>query len=176
MGSGPRRGEYDLDVIVFATGFDAVTGNYVKIDIRGRDGVQLRDKWADGPRAYAGMVSNGFPNMFMIFGPMGPFTNQPPAHEFQANWIADAIRHVRENELAAIEATKEAEDAWMDDCVEIANGTLFPKIDSWINGANVEGKAVSVNFFMGGMGAYVERMREIAAGDYPGFAVAAPAV
>ena len=167
--------DYDLDVIVYATGFDAVTGNYVKIDMRGRDGEQLREKWIDGPRCHLGIVTNGFPNMFMIFGPMGPFTNQPPAHEFQVNWIADAIAYVRDNDLGTIEPTLEAEDAWMDECVEIASGTLFPRVDSWINGSNVDGKAVSVNFYMAGMGAYVERMRAIAANDYDGFAVGASA-
>jgi cation diffusion facilitator CzcD-associated flavoprotein CzcO len=167
--------DYDLDVIVYATGFDAVTGNYVKIDMRGRDGEQLREKWTDGPRAHLGIVTHGFPNMFMIFGPMGPFTNQPPAHEFQVNWIADAIAYVRDNGLGMIEPTLEAEDAWMDECNEIASGTLFPKVDSWINGSNVDGKAVSVNFYMAGMGAYVERMRAIAANDYEGFAVGASA-
>ena len=160
---------------MYATGFDAVTGNYVKIDMRGRDGEQLREKWIDGPRCHLGIVTNGFPNMFMIFGPMGPFTNQPPAHEFQVNWIADAIAYVRDNDLGTIEPTLEAEDAWMDECVEIASGTLFPRVDSWINGSNVDGKAVSVNFYMAGMGAYVERMRAIAANDYDGFAVGASA-
>jgi cyclohexanone monooxygenase len=166
--------EYELDVIVFATGFDAVTGNYLKIDIRGRHGEQLREKWAEGPRAHLGLVSAGFPNMFMIFGPMGPFTNQPPAHEFQVDWVADAIEYARDHGGGVIEATRQAEDAWMHECVQIANATLFTKIDSWINGANVEGKPVSVNFFMGGMGAYVDRMRQIAGNHYEGFAMGVP--
>jgi cyclohexanone monooxygenase len=163
--------DYDLDIIVFATGFDAVTGNYVKIDIRGRDGQQLRDKWVDGPRCLLGMVNAGFPNMFMIFGPMGPFTNQPPAHEVQVDWIAAAIQRVRNNGHGFIEATKEAEDAWVDECNEIANATLFTKIDSWINGANVEGKPVSVMFYMAGMGAYCDRLEQLVENDYAGFAV-----
>ena len=167
--------EYELDVIVFATGFDAVTGNYVKIDIRGRKGEQLRQKWANGPRAHVGLTTAGFPNLFMIFGPMGPFTNQPPAHEFQVDWVADAIEFVRERGTSTIEPTKESEDAWMEECVQIANGTLFTKIDSWINSTNVEGKPEAVNFYMAGMGAYVERMRNIAAKEYEGFAVGATA-
>ena len=167
-------GQYDVDVLVYATGFDAVTGNYVKIDFKGRGGVSLREKWAAGPRAHLGVVTSGFPNLFTIFGPMGPFTNQPPAHEFQANWIADAIQFVIDRDLGAIEPTGESEDSWMEECVTIANGTLFTKMDSWINGSNVEGKAVSVNFFMGGMAAYVARMREQAANDYPDFAAVAP--
>jgi cation diffusion facilitator CzcD-associated flavoprotein CzcO len=159
--------QYDLDVIIFATGFDAVTGNYVKIDFRGRHGESLREKWQHGPQADLGLVTAGFPNLFMIFGPMGPFTNQPPAHEFQVNWVADAIAYVRDHDLETIEATPESERAWMDECNEIASGTLFPKVDSWINGSNIEGKAVSVNFYMGGMGAYVAKLRELAATGYP---------
>lgn len=166
--------EHELDVIVFATGFDAVTGNYVKIDIRGRNGEQLRDKWVDGPRCLLGVVNAGFPNMFMIFGPMGPFTNQPPAHEVQVDWIAAAIEHVRNNNSGSIEATREAEDAWVDECNTIANATLFTKVDSWINGANVEGKPVSVMFYMAGMGAYCDRLRQLVDNDYEGFAVGAP--
>ena len=164
-------GVHDLDVIIYATGFDAVTGNYVKIDFRGRDGEQLREKWQHGPQADLGLVTAGFPNLFMIFGPMGPFTNQPPAHEFQVNWVADAIAYVRANELETIEATAESEHAWMEECNEIASGTLFPKVDSWINGSNIDGKAVSVNFYMGGMGAYVAKLRDLAAAGYPSLAL-----
>ncbi len=167
-------GQYDVDVLVYATGFDAVTGNYVKIDFIGRGGESLREKWAAGPRAHLGVVTSGFPNLFTIFGPMGPFTNQPPAHEFQANWIADAIQFVIDRDLGAIEPTRASEDVWMDECVTIANGTLFAKMDSWINGSNVDGKAVSVNFFMGGMAAYVARMRDQAANGYPDFAAITP--
>ena len=166
--------EYELDIIIFATGFDAVTGNYVRMDIRGRDGQQLRDKWIDGPRCLLGMVNAGFPNMFMIFGPMGPFTNQPPAHEVQVDWIAGAIERVRNNSCGFIEATKAAEDAWVDECNVIANATLFTKIDSWINGANVEGKPISVMFYMAGMGAYCERLAQLEDNDYEGFNIGAP--
>ena len=165
--------EYELDVLVFATGFDAVTGNYVKMNIQGRNGEQLRDKWADGPRSLLGVVNSGFPNMFMIFGPMGPFTNQPPAHEVQVDWIAAAIQRVRDTDAGFIEATKEAEDAWIDECNTIAHATLFTKIDSWINGANVPGKAVAVNFYMGGMGAYCDRLKQLVDNNYEGFAVGA---
>ena len=168
-------GDHALDVIVFATGFDAVTGNYVKIDIQGRNGEQLRDKWVDGPRCHLGVVNAGYPNMFMIFGPMGPFTNQPPAHETQVDWIAGAIERVRASGAGFIEATKEAEDAWVDECNTIAHATLFTKIDSWINGANVEGKPVSVMFYMAGMGAYCDRLQQLVDNDYEGFTVGSPA-
>ena len=167
-------GDYDLDVLVYATGFDAVTGNYVKIDIRGRKGEELRTKWKDVPDSHLGMVSAGFPNMFMIFGPMGPFTNQPPAHEVQVDWIAAAISHVRERGLGFIEATDAAERAWVDECRDIANATLFVKMDSWINGTNVPGKPAGVNFYLGGMGAYCDRIAQVKANDFEGFAVGVP--
>jgi cyclohexanone monooxygenase len=161
--------EHDLDAIIFATGFDAVTGNYLKIDHRGRGGTSLRDKWARRPRTHLGMMTAGFPNLFMIFGPMGPFTNQPPAHEAQVNWIADVVRDVRERGMDAIEPAREAEDRWIETCDEIAYATLFPETDSWINGANIPGKPVTVMFYMAGMGAYMGQLREAADGGYADF-------
>lgn len=164
-----EEGEHDLDIVVFATGFDAVTGNYLKIDHVGREGKKLRDHWSERPRVHLGLATAGFPNLFMIFGPMGPFTNQPPAHEVQVDWVADVVRYVREHGLATIEPSAEAEQGWLDLCDEIAAGTLFPKVDSWINGANVPGKPVAVMFYMAGMGAYTDRLREAADSDYADF-------
>jgi cation diffusion facilitator CzcD-associated flavoprotein CzcO len=163
------EGEYELDVIVFATGFDAVTGNYLKIDHIGRGGMSLRDKWADRPRVHLGLMSTDFPNIFMIFGPMGPFTNQPPAHEAQVDWVARAIQFVREHELSTIEPTQESEDQWLATCDEIANATLIPKVDSWINGANIPGKPIAIMFYMAGMGAYMEQLQHAIDSDYTGF-------
>jgi hypothetical protein len=114
------------------------------------------------------MVS-GFPNMFMIYGPMGPFTNQPPLHEAQVNWMADAIRYTRENDLGYIDASPEAEAQWLVDCDDIAYGTLFMKVDSWINGANVEGKPVTNYFYMGGTKTYMELINEQKDNNYPQF-------
>ncbi|MDT4948849.1 MAG: hypothetical protein QOJ37_1444 [Pseudonocardiales bacterium] len=171
------EGEVELDIIVFATGFDAVTGNYLKIDHRGRNGVSLRDKWADRPRVHLGLMSADFPNLFMIFGPMGPFTNQPPAHEVQVDWIADVITHVREHGLKTIEPTQEAEDQWLAMCDDIAYQTLFPETDSWINGANIPGKPKAVMFYMAGMGAYMDHLRAATASRYEdGFRTSAEAV
>lgn len=166
-----EAGHFDLDVIIFATGFDAVTGNYLKIDTRGRGGLALQEKWARGPRAFVGLTIAGFPNLFMIFGPFGPFTNQPPVHEFQINWFADAIAHVRANGLQSFEVSKDLEDEWIQECDEIANTTLFPRVDSWINGANIVGKPKATMFYMGGMAAYAAHLREIAAKGYRGFVV-----
>lgn len=169
--SGVRtdEAEYELDVIILATGFDAVSGNQLKIDQRGRGGLRLQEKWADRPRAHLGLMSAGFPNMFMIFGPMGPFTNQPPAHEAQVDWIARVIEHLREHGLETIEPTQEAEDSWMAMCDDIANQTLFTQVDSWINGSNIPGKPVTVMFYMGGMGAYMEHMQAALDSGFEGF-------
>lgn len=157
--------EYEVDVIVLATGSDAVSGNQLRIHHEGRDGIQLRDKWKERTKFYLGMTINGFPNLFMVYGPMGPFTNQPPVHEFQIDWIADAIRHTIDRGAGTIEPTVEAEDEWMNTCDEGAAATLFPKVNSWINGANVPGKPVNY-FFMGGMAAYAERTHAEKAGAF----------
>ena len=164
-------GHYDLDVIIFATGFDAVTGNYLKIDTRGRGGLTLQEKWAHGPRAFIGLTIADFPNLFMIFGPFGPFTNQPPVHEFQINWFADAIAHARSQGVKSFEVGKDLEDRWIDECNAIANTTLFPQVDSWINGANIIGKPKATMFYMAGMAAYATHLRDLAANDYRGFIV-----
>lgn len=150
----------ELDVIVLATGFDAVSGNQLKIHHEGRDGVTLREKWSSRPRTHLGLMATGFPNLFMIYGPMGPFTNQPPAHEAQVDWVARTIEHVRSHDLGLIEPKLEAEDAWIADCDEIANGTLFAEVNSWINGSNIPGKPVTNMFYMAGMTAYMEKLKE----------------
>ncbi|MDX2376115.1 NAD(P)/FAD-dependent oxidoreductase [Microbacterium sp. LRZ72] len=150
--------EYEVDVIVLATGFDAVSGNQLRIFQQGRNGLTLQDKWRDRPHAYLGMTTAEFPNLFMVYGPMGPFTNQPPVHEAQVNWIADAIKYTLESRAETIEPTRQAEDEWMTLCDEGANATLFPQVNSWINGANVPGKPVVNYFFMGGMAAYMGHM------------------
>jgi cyclohexanone monooxygenase len=166
------EGEYELDVLIFATGFDAVTGNFFKIDIRGRNGVTLREKWSEGPKTYLGLATAGFPNMFMIVGPVGPFTNQPPAIEVHVEWVAETVRRMQSENVATIEATPEAEGDWMTTCIDHANTTLFTKIDSWINGANVEGKPKTVMFYMEGMKPYIERLTKVTDDGYAGFQIA----
>jgi cyclohexanone monooxygenase len=151
--------EIELDVLVLATGFDAVSGNQLKIHHEGRNGITLRDKWHDRPRTHLGLMANGFPNLFMIYGPMGPFTNQPPAHEAQVDWVARAIKYVRDHELGSIESTLEAENDWIAECDGIANQTLFAEVNSWINGSNIPGKPVTNMFYMAGMGAYMDKMQ-----------------
>ncbi|SDY86789.1 flavin-containing monooxygenase [Herbiconiux ginsengi] len=157
---GIRAGdtEYELDVIVLATGFDAVSGNQLRIFQQGRNGLTLQDKWRDRAYTYLGTMTAGFPNMYMVYGPMGPFTNQPPVHEAQVDWIADAIKHTVDSGAATLEPTQKAEDDWMELCDAGAAMTLFPRVNSWINGANIPGKPVVNYFFMGGMAAYMDFM------------------
>ncbi|MGE3772746.1 MAG: flavin-containing monooxygenase [Gammaproteobacteria bacterium] len=161
--------EIELDVIVFATGFDAITGNYLKIDTTGRGGVKLADKWRDGPLAYLGMTIAGFPNLFMIFGPFGPFTSQPLVHEYQVDWMTKLIVHARAAGARSIDTAQGAESAWVQRCRDGAAQTLFPQVDSWINGANVPGKPKASMFCMEGMAAYMKALDAIVAADYAPF-------
>ena len=167
-----RDGQYEFDALVFATGFDAMTGPYNKIDIRGRGGQRLRDKWAEGPRTYLGIMSAGFPNMFAITGPQSPsvLTNMPVAIEQHVEWISGIIRHMREGGLEVVEPTPEAEDAWVDHSQEVAHATLLPESATWYMGANVPGKPQVFLPYLGGLGPYRQRCDEIAANGYEGFA------
>ncbi|MCE3550719.1 NAD(P)/FAD-dependent oxidoreductase [Pseudonocardia sp. RS11V-5] len=161
--------EHELDVLVFATGFDAVDGNYRAMDLRGREGRHIDDHWTDGPTSYLGVSKTGFPNMFMILGPNGPFTNLPPSIEAQVDWIGELIGTAERDGVRIVEPTREAEDGWTAACEEIANTTLFPKADSWIFGANIPGKKRTVMFYMAGIGAYRQQLAEVADAGYKGF-------
>ena len=161
-------GEYELDVVILATGFDAVTGNYLKIDTVGRDGATLQEAWADGPHAFCGMTIAGFPNLFMIFGPFGPFTSQPLVHEWQINWFTDLIRAADERG-GVVDTDQSAQEAWVTMCQEQMAGTLFAVTDSWINGTNVPGKPRASMFYMGGMAGYATEMGRIKEGGYREF-------
>jgi cyclohexanone monooxygenase len=162
-------GEYPLDILIFATGFDTVTGVFSKIDIRGKGGLSLKEKWAEGPTSAMGVATAGFPNMFMITGPCGPFTNLPPTIEVQVEWVADFIKHIRSKGIATVELEAEAENSWTEVCRMIAGYTLFPLVDSWIMGSNIPGKPRSVMFYMAGLGAYRQHANEVATNDYKGF-------
>lgn len=161
--------EHELDVIVFATGFDAVDGNYRAMDLRGRGGRHIDEHWAEGPTSYLGVSTHGFPNMFMILGPNGPFTNLPPSIEAQVEWIAQTIAHAEQSGFTTVEPTREAEESWTVTCQDIANMTLFPKVESWIFGANVPGKKNSVMFYMAGIGAYRSQLDDVKRTGYRGF-------
>ena len=165
---------HKLDILVFASGFDAVDGNYVRTDIRGRHGRSIKEHWVEGPTSYAGITTSGFPNMFMILGPNGAFTNLPPTIEAQVEWITDAIRHVAETETGRIELKPDAESDWTDTCVEVAAATVFGSVDSWIFGANIPGKKRSVLFYLGGLSEYRKILDAEAAAGYPSFITRVP--
>ena len=166
-----RVTEYELDSIVFATGFDAMTGALLNIDIRGRGGSTLRQKWADGPRTYLGIAIAGFPNLFTITGPGSPsvISNMMVSIEQHVDWIADCLAHMQSHDLQTIEATAEAEDAWVAHVNEVANATLYPLARSWYTGANIPGKPRIFMPYVGGVGAYRKNCDDIAARNYEGF-------
>ena len=165
-------GEYPLDIIVFATGFDAMTGPLLALDITGRDGVKLRDVWAEGPRNYLGLQVAGFPNLFTITGPGSPsvLCNMPVAIEQHAEWIADCIRHLRANGIDTIETTPQAMNDWVQHVNEAASKTLLPTVKhSWYLGANIPGKPRVFMPYAGGMVPYRRICDEVAADGYRGF-------
>jgi cyclohexanone monooxygenase len=168
-------GEYEFDAIVYATGFDAMTGALTRVDIRGLEGVSLKDAWHAGPRTYLGIASSGFPNLFMITGPGSPsvLSNMMISIEQHVDWVADAIAHLGESGLAAIEPTRQAQDDWVDHVNEIASYTLFPKANSWYMGANVPGKPRVFMPYAGGVGNYRVKCDEVARNGYEGFRLSA---
>ena len=165
--------EHGLDSIVFATGFDAMTGALARIAITGRDGATLSDKWAAGPRTYLGLMTAGFPNLFLITGPGSPsvLSNMMFSIEQHVEWIADCLAHLRRRGAEGIEADRDAEDAWVAHVNEVAHRTLYPRAASWYMGANVQGKPRVFMPYIGGVDAYRRRCEEVAARGYEGFRV-----
>ena len=163
--------ETEVDAIVYATGFDAMTGALNRIDIRGRDGKALKDKWDDGARSYLGLAVAGFPNMFTVTGPGSPsvLTNMLPSIEQHVEWIAQAIEDMRAGGFSEMEAETAAEDAWVDHVNEVANLSLRSKVASWYVGANVAGKAQVFMPYIGGFPRYVEKCEDVVAKGYDGF-------
>ena len=166
--------EYPVDIIVFATGFDAMTGPILRMDMRGRDGVTLKDVWAAGPRNYLGLQIAGFPNLFTITGPGSPsvLCNMPVAIEQHADWISDCIAHMRTKGFEQIEAKPESVDQWVEEVNSVASKTLLPMAKhSWYLGANIPGKPRVFMPYAGGMVRYREICAEVAANGYEGFAL-----
>jgi cyclohexanone monooxygenase len=165
------RHHHDLDCLVLATGFDAITGALTRIDIRGRDGVVLAEKWRDGPRTYLGLGTSGFPNLFILVGPGSPavLTNMVTSIEQQVEWISACVRHLRAGGHHTIEPTPEAENQWMDHVGQIAGATLFSKAASWYSGANVPGKPRVFMPYAGGLDTYERICDEVAEQGYRGF-------
>jgi cation diffusion facilitator CzcD-associated flavoprotein CzcO len=164
--------EYPVDIIVFATGFDAMTGPMLRMDIRGRDGVALKDLWEAGPRNYLGLQVTGFPNLFTITGPGSPsvLCNMPVAIEQHADWITDCIRHLRDSRLECIEARADAMDKWVAEVNEAAHKTVLPLAKhSWYLGANIPGKPRVFMPYAGGMARYRQICADVAARGYEGF-------
>ncbi len=169
--------DFGLDAIVFATGFDAMTGTLAKIDIRGRGGETLNDKWSAGPRTYLGLMVAGFPNLFTITGPGSPsvLTNMVMAIEQHVEWISDCIAHLESRQQVLIEATSEAEAMWGAHVNEVADMTLYPQANSWYMGANVSGKPRVFMPYVGGFPVYVEACNDVVAKGYEGFVISGAA-
>lgn len=171
--SGIRTADasYELDCIVFATGFDAFTGTLNQIDIRGRGGRELSRKWESGPLAYLGLMTHGFPNMLMVTGPGCPFTNLPVCIEENVDWISTCIEHAEAEGVAQIESTEDADQFWLDQVNDSTNQTLVPlgeQANSWLTGANIEGKYRGPTVYFGGADKYFQLCAEVARDGYKG--------
>ena len=170
------RGEYEFDMIVFATGFDAMTGSLTRVDIQGRGGVRLRDAWEAGPRTYLGLTVAEFPNLFTITGPGSPsvLTNMIVSIEHHVDWITDCLEYLRERGARTIEPTLAAQEAWVDHVNDVATRDIMhtdPSCNSWYLGANIPGKP-RVFMPLPGLPAYIERCNQVVAAGYEGFALA----
>ena len=161
--------EYEFDIIIYATGFDAITGSFDRIDIRGVDGVSLKEKWKDGPQTFLGILVDGFPNMLMVMGPHAGLGNFPRAAEYSADWATGLIRFALDRGLTRIEASVAGATAWTDHVIASSEGLLFTEVDSWMTGINrnVEGKQVRrIMRYSGGHPAFRERCEAVAAAGY----------
>jgi len=168
-----EQAEYPLDVLVFATGFDAMTGALLRPDIRGAGGESLRQKWEHGPRTYLGLATAGFPNLFMVTGPGSPavLSNMVTSIEQHVEWISDHLEYLRGNELERTEPAKPAEDEWVEHVNAVADATLYAQANSWYTGANVPGKPRVFMPYVAGVGAYRDKCDAVAAAEYEGFLV-----
>lgn len=166
---------YPLDVIVFATGFDAMTGALLAIDIRGKGGESLRTKWQAGPRTYLGITIAGFPNMFVIAGPGSPsvLSNMVHSIETHVDWLMALLAHAKENDADRIEADVDAEDRWVEHVNEVAEQTLYPQGNSWYVGANMPGKPRVFMPYVAGVPAYRRIIENVAANDFVGLRLSA---
>jgi cyclohexanone monooxygenase len=167
--------DYEVDALVLATGFDAMTGSVAKIDIHGRNGQTLNQKWAEGPKTYLGLMSAGFPNLFIITGPGSPsvLSNMIVSIEQHVDWITEAVAHMRDRGFDAMEAKENPEDKWVAHVNEVAHTTLYPQANSWYMGANIPGKPRIFMPYIGGVGPYRQICNDVAANGYEGFALAA---
>ena len=163
--------DFEFDMIVFATGFDAMTGSYFKMDIRGKNGLSLKDKWSEGPKTYLGLQVAGFPNLFMITGPGSPsvLSNMPMSIEQHIDWIANFLQYIRKHNIKSVEAGVDAETAWVAHVNEVAEPTMYMLANSWYLGANIPGKPRVFMPYVGGLGNYRKKCNEVADAGYKGF-------
>jgi cation diffusion facilitator CzcD-associated flavoprotein CzcO len=163
--------ERPFDVIILATGFDAVTGNLTRIDFHGTADKTLKEKWADGSSTYLGVATHGFPNLFFMNGPqsLNVICGGPSCQERNGDWLAECLVYLRENDIARIEATPESEIAWDAETDALGAATLFPLANSWYMGTNIDGKKKKILFYAGGQVMYYARLQECAANGYDGF-------
>ncbi len=170
-----QDGTYDVDILIFATGFDAMTGAINNIAITGRDDRMLKDEWAAGPTTYLGLQVAGFPNLFTITGPGSPsvLSNMMVSIEQHCDWVSDCLTHLRDNDARSIEATAEAQQNWVAHVNDVASGTMLttPSCSSWYLGANVPGKPRVFMPYVGGVGAYRRRCDAVVAAGYEGFEI-----
>lgn len=163
--------DFEFDMIVFATGFDAMTGSYFKMDIRGKNDLSLKDKWSEGPKTYLGLQVAGFPNLFMITGPGSPsvLSNMPVSIEQHIDWIANFLQYIRKHNIKSVEAGVDAETAWVAHVNEVAEPTMYMLANSWYLGANIPGKPRVFMPYVGGLGNYRKKCNEVADTGYKGF-------
>jgi len=166
-----QRRDYEFDTLVLATGFDAMTGALLRMDIRGEGGVRLEDKWAEGPKTYLGLAVNGFPNLFTVTGPGSPsvLSNVLVSIEQHIDWIVDCMQHMQGNGFERVDVDESAQEQWTTHVTDVANATLFPQGGSWYLGANVEGKPRVFMPYAAGVGAYREVCDDVTADGYRGF-------
>ena len=162
---------YDLDVLVFATGFDAVTGPVMRMNIVGKGGLELNKKWEAGPKTYLGIQTAGFPNMYMITGPGSPsvLSNMTTSIEQHVEWVTDAIQYMEDKGIDRMEPDQKFEEDWVQHVNEVADQTLYPRAKSWYIGANIPGKPRVFMPYVGGVGNYRKKCDEVVANGYEGF-------
>ncbi|MDP3293547.1 MAG: NAD(P)/FAD-dependent oxidoreductase [Nevskia sp.] len=169
------EGEHECDIVIFATGFDAGTGALTRVDIRGKDGVSLKDAWAEGIRTTMGLQVHGYPNMFMTMAPFSPaaaFCNVPTCLQQQIDWISDCVKYLRASGLKVIEPSLEIENKWIAHHDEVSAMTLIPKTNSWYMGSNIEGKKRRLLAYPGGVNTYRAACEDLKAKHYEGFEMA----
>jgi cation diffusion facilitator CzcD-associated flavoprotein CzcO len=167
--------EYEFDIIIYATGFDAITGSFDKIDFRGVDGVKLKDRWKNGPQTYLGVMVDGFPNMMMLMGPHTALGNIPRSIEYNVEWVTNLIGYIGEFSLTRVEATATGVMDWTDHVKALGVGLLSNEVNSWMTGinSNVEGKQTRiVARYSGSAPAYRAKCDEVAAQRYQELALA----